>query len=525
MLLGTILIAASGCGRDGVPPWSRRDGTGDSSRPASLATPPPSSPADGPVVFGSPLPTVPDDRDDPPIAGDTAPVPSSLPAGDGASIGIEGSAAAQEPLELSRRTAIVRAAERVAPSVVSVNVIRREVLQSRALWDGFFIPRGGERQVSGLGSGFVIREDGLILTNEHVVRGADRVIVTLADGRDLEADVVGTDEVTDLALVRARAVRGLPVAPLGDSDGLLIGEWVVAIGNPLGYMISNYEPTVTAGVVSGVRRNIIRDNDDERGWYLDMIQTDASINPGNSGGPLVNALGEVVGVNSSIFSRSGGSEGLGFAIPIARASRIAAELLQNGRVRRAWVGLQPEAAEIGPAGRGGGVRVGSVAAGSPAASAGIRAGSTVRSVAGRPIRTVLDWEAALLDAGVGRPLEVVVTESGRDRSVRLVPADVPSVTAERIRALSDFELVTLTPSIRSERGLLSEQGALIVGLSEMARQIGLREGDLILQINRTPVQTAEEAARLLQRVAGRGPIRVFFERRGQAMSASFYISG
>ncbi|HEX7119020.1 MAG TPA: trypsin-like peptidase domain-containing protein [Longimicrobiales bacterium] len=445
-------------------------------------------------------------------------------------------AAAQAELDASRRTAIVRAAERVAPAVVSVNVIRREVVRPRTLWESFFVPPGA-REVAGLGSGFIIREDGLILTNEHVVRGADRVVVTLPDGRQFDAEVVGTDEMSDLAVVRitgpvgsegtkASGLPPLPVAPLGDSDDLMIGEWVVAIGNPLGFVLSNTEPTVTAGVISGVGRNIMPGGEDERGYYLDMIQTDASINPGNSGGPLVNALGEVIGVNSSIISRSGGSEGLGFAIPIDRARRIAFDLLDDGQVRRAWVGLEPEQAGNGRLGRAGAVRVSQVAEGSPAAEAGVRPGWVLRRAGDEAIRTALDWESVLLDAVVGQPIELVFDDGdGRERVVRVTPADLPSVTAERIRALADFELVTLTPAIRAERGLVSERGALIVSASPVARQIGLREGDLIVQVNRVPVESAEEAARLLQRLAGEGPVRVFFERQGRLGSVYFYING
>lgn len=442
---------------------------------------------------------------------------------------VPGQGGVQDELEASRRTAIVRAAERVAPAVVSVNVRRREAVQPRSLWESFFLPPG-EREVSGLGSGFIIRDDGLVLTNEHVIRGADQVVVTLSDGREFAAELVGTDEVNDLALLRIAAGTGqpgagFPVASLGNSDDLLIGEWVVAIGNPFGYLLSNYEPTVTAGVVSGIGRNMIPAG--ERGYYLDMIQTDASINPGNSGGPLVNALGEVIGVNSSILSRSGGSEGLGFAIPINRARRIALDLLDNGQVRRAWVGLELEAPGAGARGQGSvaRTRVARVAPGSPAAEAGIRPGMSLRAVGQKQIRGPLDWEAVLLNAAVGEPLDLVVDDDGRSRSMRVTPVDLPSVTADRIRALTDFELVTLTPSIRAERKLTNERGALIIALSDVARQLGLREGDLILQINRTAVGSAEEAARLLKELAGQGPVRVIFERQGRVGAVHFYING
>jgi serine protease Do len=433
---------------------------------------------------------------------------------------------AAQDVDASRRTAIVRAAERVAPAVVSVNVIRREAMQARGLWESFFMPPGVSRDVPGLGSGFIIDGQGLILTNEHVVRGATDLVVTLRDGRDFEADLIGSDEVTDLALLRLRGVTAsLPVAPLGSSANLIIGEWVVAIGNPFGFMLANAEPTVTAGVVSGVGRNIIPEGRGEGGgWYLDMIQTDASINPGNSGGPLVNALGEVIGVNSSIISGSGGSVGLGFAIPMDRARRVAGDLQRNGSVRRVWVGLDVVAHEPNRWGRSRQVRVQRVAPGSPAAAAGIQPGMLIGSVGGRAVGSPLDWEARLLDVRLGETLDVGVVQDGRRRTVRIGTADLPSLAAERVRAFDELELVTLTPAIRSERRLANEQGALIVRAGDSAQQVGLREGDLILQVNRSAVRTAAEAAALLRRLEGtRTTVRVIVERQGQLLSLSFYI--
>ncbi|MGH7474879.1 MAG: trypsin-like peptidase domain-containing protein [Longimicrobiales bacterium] len=438
-------------------------------------------------------------------------------------------ATSPDSLDASRRTAIVAAAERVAPAVVSVNVIRRTTVQPRSIWESFFIPPGYEREVAGLGSGFIVSADGLVVTNEHVVRGATQLVVTLPDGRDLEAELVGTDELNDLALLRMVVPRGGPplsVAPLGDSRALLIGEWAIAIGNPLGYLMSNTEPTVTAGVISGIGRNIVSGGQaGEGGLYVDMIQTDASINPGNSGGPLVNARGEVIGVNSSIFSRSGGSEGLGFAIPINRTRRIVADLLEDGAVRRAWIGVEVEPSNPNAFGRSGEIVVGSVAPGSPAERARLRVGTTIVRAGERRIRTPLDWDAALLDASVGEPLEVTLREGDRERVVQLVPADLPSLSAERIRAFSDFELITLTPAVRAERQLASERGALIVGLSDQARRsLGLQDGDLIVQINRTRITSAEQAATLLRRLAGGGAVRLMFERRGQLISTWFSIA-
>lgn len=429
----------------------------------------------------------------------------------------------------SRRNAIVEATERVGPSVVSVNVVRRERVVPRTLFERMMLPPGYVQEVPGLGSGFIVHESGLVVTNEHVVRGADQVIVALPDGRELEADVVGTDELSDIAVLRVRFPDGnpirLPVAPLGDSDDLVIGEWVIAIGNPLGFLLANTEPSVTVGVVSAVGRNIIPSSAaDQRGFYLDMIQTDASINPGNSGGPLINALGEVIGVNSSILSQSGGSEGLGFAIPINRVRQVVQDLVQDGRVRRAWIGAEVEPVPTEGPRRIRDVRIARVVPGSPADRGGLRAGMIVRGVGARSVRTPLDWQAALLRARVGEPLDVSVVSGGGDRRVRVVPTDLPSMSAERIQALRDLQLVTLTPAIRAERGIASERGALIVSLSDQARAVGLREGDVLLQINQYRVETAEAAARALQAAAGLSLV-VYFERNGQLGSTQFRVGG
>ncbi|HLB54853.1 MAG TPA: trypsin-like peptidase domain-containing protein, partial [Gemmatimonadales bacterium] len=241
----------------------------------------------------------------------------------------------------SRRTAVVEAANRVAPAVVSITVTSRQRVTERDPWDFFFIPRTTDRLVQSSGTGFLVKPDGVIITNQHVVAGAQSITVTLPDGTDLPGSLVGEDPITDVAIIRISR-SNLPVVPIGTSADLMIGEWVVALGDPYAYLLGNTEPTVTAGVVSATHRNILP-NQDQPGLYLDMIQTDAAINPGNSGGPLANALGEVVGVNSSIFTGGGGSVGsigLGFAIPIERAMRVAEEILRSGRVRRAWTGLE-----------------------------------------------------------------------------------------------------------------------------------------------------------------------------------------
>jgi serine protease Do len=433
--------------------------------------------------------------------------------------------ALQDTITSSRRNAIVLASQRVARAVVSVNVLRRETVRPQTMFESLFFPEGTRRQSQGLGSGFIIQPNGLVLTNEHVVRGATEIVVTLPDGRDFAAETVGTDEVSDVALLRLKEAKNLPVAPLGSSNNLIIGEWAIAIGTPFGFYLSNAEPAVTAGVISGVGRNIIPNGGENKGLYLDMIQTDASINPGNSGGPLVNALGEVIGVNSSLISESGGNVGLGFAIPIDRARRIATDLLASGHVRRAWIGADVKASAPNAFGRSRSVELDQVAPGSPAAQVGLRSGMQIARVGGRPVYNPLDWQARLIDARVGQPLDIVVHDGGAERNLQVSPRDAPSLTAERVRALSDlFELVTVTPAIRNERRIASTRGALIAGLSDAALGVGLRQGDVIVEINRVQVRTAEEAAQILAQLAGRGAyVRFTIERQGEYGSITFRL--
>jgi len=422
--------------------------------------------------------------------------------------------AANQDASSSRRTSIVEAARRVSPAVVSVNVIRTQRARGRSLWEQFFLPPGG-RRVPGLGSGFIYDVSGseaLVVTNEHVIRNADRIKVTLPDGRDFDATLLGADEVSDVAVLRIEGEE-FPVAPLGTSDGLLIGEWTVAIGNPFGFLLSNAEPTVTAGVVSAVGRHILPSDDDDGGVYLGMIQTDAPINPGNSGGPLVNALGEVIGMNTSIFSRSGGSQGMGFAIPVDRAVRIGFDLVRFGEVRRAWTGIDVEPVEADAWGRTRGVRISRVLPGSPGDEAGLEEGERILGAQGRRLANPLDLEALLLDIRAGEEVEVEV--EGRSSPVRIETEALPSLRAERVRVLEELELISVTPEIRAEREVASEAGALIVEISpRLQRQLGLGPGDVIVQINNTRVRDAREAARELRRVAGSGAVRLYFERDG-----------
>ncbi|HYW49334.1 MAG TPA: trypsin-like peptidase domain-containing protein, partial [Gemmatimonadaceae bacterium] len=387
--------------------------------------------------------------------------------------------------------------------------------------------RGGQRTQAGIGSGFIVQPDGVIVTNAHVVAGASKMSVALRDGTTYDAKVVGIDEMNDLAVLRIEA-KNLPVAPIGTSSDLAIGEWAIAIGNPYGFLLGNTEPSVTAGVISATGRNLVpqQGGNEGPGTYVDMLQTDASINPGNSGGPLVNALGQVIGVNTSIFSPTGGSIGLGFAIPINRAMRVADDLLKHGAVRHPWIGLRIAQ----PAGNTprevlrSGVVVRSVVLGSPAAKAGIRPGDQILRSRGRTLRNMFDWEGEMLELRVGEAASMLVKRAGSEETVTVTPADLPEVGAKKVEVLRDVQLVTLTPAIRQERGIRSARGAVVVNASDRVMdQLGVMPGDVIIGVNRTSVSSAEEVARAIDQLAGRGVIQLIIERRGSMYSTQFYI--
>ena len=345
-------------------------------------------------------------------------------------------AADAQGIASSRKSAIVTAAQRVSPAVVSVSVVATRVVRADPFqgmfrdefFDRFFPPTQYRERVSGLGSGVIVDRAGVVLTNEHVVRDAEEIAVTLPDGRQLAATVLGASAVYDLAVLRIKG-EGLPVAPLGDSNGLMVGEWAIAIGNPFGYLLNDPQPSVSVGVISATHRDV-KSGATESGVYKNMIQTDASINPGNSGGPLVNGDGEVIGINTFIFTQSGGSIGLGFAIPVNLARRIMDEVQRYGRVRAAWPGmsLQPVtpalARRLGWADASGWV-VSEVVSGGPAARAGIHVGDRIRRVNGREINTLDDVQGSIYGAGVGDRITLVLARDGRMLTVSFILAEAP----------------------------------------------------------------------------------------------------
>ena len=327
-------------------------------------------------------------------------------------------------IESSRRNAIVQATEMVAPAVVNVTAVRTEIFRQPSIFDEWFrrnLPVR-KRKVGGYGSGLIIRQDGYIITNEHVVRGAEDIWVTLPDGKDMRAELVGSDPGFDLALLRVEA-EGLPYAELGDSDGLMVGEWVIAIGSPFGHLLADPHPTVTVGVVSAFNRDVKAEVSGQQ--MKDLIQTDAAINPGNSGGPLVNSIGDVIGINAAIFSHSGGSEGIGFAIPSNRAKWVVDEILKYGRVRRAYMGLtgmdvdQAVAAAMDLA-TAHGVLVKAIYDDGPADKAGIRPGDLILSVNGIEVRDIEHVNDIVYPARVDEELEIEIERNGQRKTVKLV---------------------------------------------------------------------------------------------------------
>lgn len=318
----------------------------------------------------------------------------------------------------SRRTMLVDAAEKLGPSIVSVGASRSQYFVSP--YAGFlreFIIFEQEQEVPYLGSGVIIDADGLVVTNYHVVENAEDVFVTLIDGRKMPGKVLDADVALDIALIKVEG-KNLPAANLGNSDDLLVGEWTLAMGNPFGNLIDNPTPTVTAGVVSALNRNFRPSRDMPR-VYLDMIQTDAAINPGNSGGALANANGEVIGINTFIMSRSGGAEGIGFAIPINRVKAVVQEIVAHGKIRARLVDFQTSTlnnrigrmlntnAEYGAV-------VTEVSSDGPAAKAGLKVGDVVTHVNGVKVSDSQDLRLKVwYNHSVGSRFRLGIDRSGK----------------------------------------------------------------------------------------------------------------
>ncbi len=377
-------------------------------------------------------------------------------------------------------------------------------------------PHQDGEQPRGVGSGFILTTDGMIMTNAHVVEGADEVVVTLTDKREFKAKIIGADKRSDVAVVKIDAT-GLPAVKVGDVNRLKVGEWVMAIGSPFGL-----ENTVTAGIVSAKQR--------DTGDYLPFIQTDVAINPGNSGGPLINMRGEVVGVNSQIYSRSGGSMGISFSIPMDEAVRVSEQLRATGRVTRGRIGVQidqvtKEVAESIGLGKPSGALVRGVEVGAPAEKAGVEAGDIIVKFDGKAVEKSSDLprmvggtkpgtksSLTVFRRGATKELSVVVAEIEAEKPVKKV-ADKPVKPKENTAAQA-LGLVVSDLTDATKKELRIQGGVQVDGASDMAARAGLREGDVIMAVANVSVTNVKEFETALAKLDKSKPINILF-RRGE----------
>jgi serine protease Do len=392
----------------------------------------------------------------------------------------------------------------VSASVVNISTVK--IIKGRALnplpfgpnnpfndfFERFFrgqIP--GKFKQKSLGSGFIIDKDGFILTNNHVVEQTDEIKVTLADDKEYSAKIVGRDPKIDLALIRIEPDHPLKPLPLGDSEKLQVGDWVVAVGNPFG--LGN---TVTAGIVSAKYRHI------GAGSYDDFIQTDASINPGNSGGPLLNTDGEVIGINTAIFSQTGGSIGIGFAIPINMAKELLPQLKQ-GKVVRGWLGVMiqeitPELKDKLDLQDQKGALVADVSPGGPAEKAGIKRGDVIVSFDGKAINEMRELPYIVATTPVGKEVSVEVIRKGRKKTIEVKTGELQEQgelqTAEKATPWLGMDVKEITPDIARHFGLSETHGLVVVEVegNTPAEEAGISPGDIILEIDQKPVKDLEQ---------------------------------
>jgi len=368
-----------------------------------------------------------------------------------------------------------------------------------------------------LGSGVIIGKDGYIVTNAHVVKDADKVVIKLEDQREFDAKVVGIDEKTDVALLKIQAPDALPFATLGNSDSIQVGDWVVAIGNPFGL-----SETVTAGIVSAKGRVI------GEGPYDDFIQTDASINPGNSGGPLLNLQGRVIGINSAIFSRSGGNIGIGFAIPINLVKNVVDQLKAHGKVIRGWLGVSiqnitPDLAQSLGLKKSEGALVADVTPDSPASKAGLERGDVIVDYNGTHIDQAHQLPALVAATEIGKTASITVLRNGSSKTLSVTIAEMPAnVTASAAPQSSQdwgLKVSNITPDIAQQLGLEHRNGVVItdVAAGSPAADAGLQPGDVIREVNREPIKNVGDYDKALRKADSKKPLLLLVEHQGQSL--------
>lgn len=430
-------------------------------------------------------------------------------------------------------------AEKFSPAVVNISaatVVKEGEVQHpfsgedspfrEFFGDEFFKKFFGDRphrpfKKRSLGSGFIINSEGYIITNNHVVAEADEVVVILEEGDEYPAEILGTDEKTDIALIKIKPKNGLPTCSLGDSDKSRVGDWVLAIGNPFGL-----GHTVTAGIISAKGREL------GAGPYDDFIQTDAAINPGNSGGPLFDTAGNVVGINSAIYTRSGGNQGIGFAIPINLAKSIVSQLQEKGTVTRAWLGvliqqITPEIQDsLGLEAREGAL-VADVVEDGPAAKAGIQRGDVIVKFNDQVVESQHELPTMVAYLPVGTRVKVVVLREGKERTFDITLEEMtdeaaaagPSKKDEEMKEELGFTSQNVTPELAKQLKLNSTEGAIVASVEpgSPAAEAGLRRGDVILEVDRREIDGIDTLSDVLKATKDKKSVLFLVNRGGRTL--------
>ncbi len=421
----------------------------------------------------------------------------------------------------------IKIPKEVGPAVVSISTVqtKKVATNSNSFGDFFgerddffnkffkdFFGQMPEREYKqmGLGSGVIIDKKGYILTNEHVINGADDITVTLPDGREFKGKVKGTDPRSDLAVIKIDA-SNLPVVKLGNSDNIKIGEWVVAIGSPFGFYLRSAEPTVTVGVVSALHRQLPQTHYRNK-LYTNLIQTDAAINPGNSGGPLVNLEGEVIGINVAIISSTGGYQGIGFAIPINTAKHRLDRLIKGEEIEYGWLGVSAQnltkaLADYFKLKSKEGVLVAKVFKDSPAAKAGIKEGDIIKEFDGKKIENARELVNVISTTEVGKEVKVKVLRNNKPliliAKVERIPGDIRALGRKASGKWKGITVRGITPDIASKYNIPKGKGVIVTDVDpgSIAYSAGIRAGNVIYSINRKPANSVDNFNEITKGIA------------------------
>ena len=414
----------------------------------------------------------------------------------------------------SRYSAIVQAVEKAGPAVVNISAVHVERIDPFGYYELFSTPLGvpRRREYSGLGSGLIFNKNGYILTNQHVIQDADLIKVIMSDGREFEAGLVGEDLLSDLAVLKIDA-SGLPQVELGDSDNLLIGEWAIAIGNPFASVVDSPKPSVTVGVISATYRALKSENR----IYQNLIQTDAAINPGNSGGPLVNSLGQVIGVNTAIYSTSGGSQGIGFAIPINTAKKVIDKLIEYGIIMEPWLGLEyqeltPQILKNLGLDDIAGILITSVEKESPADKAGLKRLDIIEAVNQQYVHTVngITEIIRLLN-----PEQTATFYLIRDGSHKRIPVS--------IKLVHKAWGIVVQPISEKLRKKYKHEGVIVAHITASSDLRQLKTNDVIYAINDQPIDSLATFVKLTRLIQRNQKIQIYIERNGKDYRTNWIV--